>query len=65
MMRDSNVQTTDLTWVVQPKPSNESYVNIQMYDKEEWFDALILSYQPKKNGVHKDWVNVHSKGEDN
>ena len=65
MVREPNIQSTDETWVVQPKPPNESYVSIKMYDKEEWFDALILSYQPKKKGVHKDWVNVHAKGEDN
>ena len=65
MVREPNIQSTDETWVVQPKPPNESYVSIKMYDNEEWFDALILSYQPKKKGVHKDWVNVHAKGEDN
>ena len=44
MVRELNIQSTDETWVVQPKPPNELYVSIKMYDNEEWFDALILSY---------------------
>jgi len=43
------------------RPKQKSYVSIKMDD--QWFDALVMSYQPKKTGVNRDWMNVHAFGD--
>ena len=43
------------------RPKQKSYVSIKL--NNEWFDVLVMSYQPKKTGVHKYWMNVHVFGD--
>ena len=43
------------------RPKQRSYVNIKM--ENEVFDALIMSYQPKKTSTYKDWINIQILGE--
>ena len=40
------------------KPKANTRVSIKLINEDEWFEARVLSFQPKKNSVHKNWVNV-------
>ena len=30
---------------------------------DDWYEANVLSRQPKQSGPHRDWINVHVEGE--
>ena len=45
------------------RPKPKSYVSIKMYN-QNWFDASVLSYQPKKNSAYNYWLNIQMSGED-
>ena len=43
-------------------PKNKSYI---MYEEDgTWKEAFVLSYQPKRNGKNKEWLNIHVTGEE-
>ena len=44
-------------------PMAKSYVKFRLQDGA-WQNAKILSRQPKRTGINKDWMNVHIEGED-
>ena len=37
---------------------------IQYQEDDEWKEALVLSKQPKRQGKHNEWLNIHVTGED-
>ena len=42
-------------------PKNKTY--IQYEEDGVWKEALVLSAQPKRNGKHKEWLNIQVTGE--
>ena len=40
-----------------PKPN--SFIKIKLDNDSEWVKARVLSFQPKRTGRNKDWLNVH------
>jgi hypothetical protein len=43
------------------KPKTNSYIMFKEFD-EDWLHARVLSTQPKRKGVHRDWVNMQIEG---
>ena len=44
-------------------PKLNSFINIKLYNDSEWVKAKVLSFQPKRIGRNKDWLNVHVAGD--
>ena len=42
-------------------PKLKSHIKFKLQDKD-WQNAKILSKQPKRTGVNKDWMNIHVDG---
>ena len=45
-----------------PKPN--SFIKIKLDNDSEWVKAKVLSFQPKRTGRNKDWLNVHVVGDE-
>ena len=44
-------------------PKLKSHIKFKLQDKD-WQNAKMLSKQPKRTGVNKDWMNIHVDGEE-
>jgi hypothetical protein len=43
-------------------PKNQTFIKFQ--ENNRWKEAFVLSSQPKRRGVNKDWLNIHVTGEE-